>query len=39
MVRDLSEQYAAAMREWADDDAEAWESVVGDGIETDPQTA
>lgn len=32
-VRDLSDQYEHAAREWTEgDDAEVWDAVVGDGI-------
>ena len=34
---ELREQYRVAMEEWyASEDAELWESTVGDGIEDEP---
>lgn len=37
---ELSDQYKAAWEEWyASEDAELWESTVGDGIEDEPEWA
>jgi hypothetical protein len=37
---ELGEQYRIAWEEWyASEDAELWESTVGDGIEDEPQWA
>jgi hypothetical protein len=34
---ELGDQYQAAMEEWyASEDAELWESTIGDGIEDEP---
>lgn len=35
---ELGDQYQAAMEEWyASEDAELWESTIGDGIEDEPE--
>lgn len=35
---ELGEQYQAAMEEWyASEDAELWESTIGDGLEAEPE--